>query len=222
MKIRKTCTDWSQVTTECKDLVAEAGRIVGHINLYDVYGECIDAPGSDRTKKVPLGESILFEQRNMDNTAVGGPDACIDSRLGSVYLNQPSVLKAAHLVKQDFEWSTCGNDRAKGWRYTSTRRDTYPFLNSKIRVVIYNGDWDMCVPYTDGESWTEGMGYKIAQVWHPWLYSNKSQVAGYATVYDTPHNFTFATVRGGRHEVPETAPEQALELITRLITGEPF
>jgi hypothetical protein len=27
------------------------------------------------------------------------------------------------------------------------------------------------VPYTDAEAWTEGMGYKIAEPWHPWGYS---------------------------------------------------
>ena len=30
----------------------------------------------------------------------------------------------------------------------------YPFLNEHIRVLIYNGDWDACVPYTDNEAWT--------------------------------------------------------------------
>jgi cathepsin A (carboxypeptidase C)/serine carboxypeptidase-like clade 1 len=30
------------------------------------------------------------------------------------------------------------------------------------------------------------------------------------------------TVKGGRHEVPETAPGQAFELLTRLIEGRAF
>ena len=37
-----------------------------------------------------------------------------------------------------------------------------------------------------------------------------------------PHNFSFITVRGGRHEVPETAPEQALEMLRRVLSGEDF
>ena len=47
-------------------------------------------------------------------------------------------------------------------------------------------------------------------------------MGGYATRYATPHNFTFITVRGGRHEVPETAPLQAYEMLRRLIAGESF
>lgn len=35
-------------------------------------------------------------------------------------------------------------------------------------------------------------------------------------------SFAFVTVKGGRHEVPETAPGQAYELLTRLIDGTPF
>jgi hypothetical protein len=38
------------------------------------------------------------------------------------------------------------------WAYKQTRpnlpRDTYPLLVRHIRVLIYNGDWDACVPYT--------------------------------------------------------------------------
>lgn len=40
---------------------------------------------------------------------------------------------------------------------------------SLTQVTIYNGDWDSCVPYTDAEAWTEGMGYEVADPWHPWM-----------------------------------------------------
>ena len=75
---------------------------VGHVNLYDVYGECIrgadgEAGGEASTHKVPWAPTA------------GGPDACINSIAGSAYFNQPSVIAAAHVVKQSFKWSTCGN-----------------------------------------------------------------------------------------------------------------
>jgi hypothetical protein len=92
-------------------------------------------------------------------------------------------------------------------------------------VVVYNGDWDACVPYTDNEAWTSGMGYPVSSTWHPWYFPDPTygnQVAGYATVYDTPFGFTFITVKGGRHEVPETAPREAFEMIKRLLKGEAF
>ncbi len=97
-------------------------------------------------------------------------------------------------------------------------------------MLIYNGDWDACVPYTDGEGWTSNMNFPIKNDWHSWQYTsangNTNQVAGYATEYDVSAlgsgSFEFITVKGGRHEVPETAPAQAFEMLQRLIAGKPF
>ncbi len=71
---------------------------------------------------------------------------------------------------------------------TNLPANTYPTLVANMRVVIFNGDWDACVPYTDGEGWTEGMGYPVKDAWHHWTYTSEAgyanQVAGYATEYD--------------------------------------
>ena len=86
------------------------------------------------------------------------------------------MIAAAHVVKQSFKWSTCGNQI----HYSSTRknlpRDTYPALVKRSRVLIYNGDWDACVPYTDAEAWTSSLGLAVADAWHPWSYGS-GQVA---------------------------------------------
>ena len=141
-------------------------------------------------------------------------------------------MKAIHVKNPGFCWSVC--QTAPGWSYTPTRtnlpKNTYPKLISHISVVIFNGDWDACVPYTDNEAWTEGMGFPISKHWHPWLYTslsgNTNQVAGYAIQYDVKHlgrgSFEFVTVKGGRHEVPASSPAQALELLKRLIHKKPF
>ena len=126
----------------------------------------------------------------------------INSKEASDYLNQDDVIEAIHVKKQDFRWRVCGAD--KRWDYHSTRpnlpRDTHPFLNENIRVLIYNGDWDASVPYTDNEMWTKDMGYEVADNWHQWFYKSpnaiREQVGGYATRYATAYNFTFITIRG--------------------------
>lgn len=74
------------------------------------------------------------------------------------------------------------------------------------------------------------MGYTAKKSWHSWSYTstegNSNQVGGYAVNYDVSAlgngSFEFVTVRGGRHEVPESAPAQAFELLTRLIQGKEF
>ncbi|KAL1525238.1 hypothetical protein AB1Y20_020105 [Prymnesium parvum] len=217
-QISTTCNfSASAPSAACRALLDQMSTEVGQVNLYNVYGECINgqAQANTATHKIPYAANFLGSPR------VGGPVACIDSIAGSAYFNQPAVLAAAHVKKPPYEWSTCGNQV----EYTPTRknlpRDTYPALVRSLRVVVYNGDWDACVPHTDGEAWTSGMGYDKTAPWHPWLYKNGTQVAGYAVRY-AADNFTFITVKGGRHEVPETAPAQALEMIRRLVSGELF
>ena len=82
------------------------------------------------------------------------------------------------------------------------------------------------MPYTDNEAWTAGMGLDVEKSWHSWAYNsiddNSTQVGGYATTYKSAKGFTFATVRGGRHEVPETAPGKGLELMRKLVTNSEF
>lgn len=213
-QIRKEC-DWdAEMTSACQSLLREMHSTVGHINLYNVYGECIS--GSEQQRYGALHAKAPHEK----SPNVGGPDACIDSILGSAYMNLPEVIDAIHVKKQPFDWEVCGNQMT---HYRSTRpnlpRDTYPFLIANIQVTIYNGDWDACVPYTDNEAWTEGMGYAVKTPWHPWTYKG-DQVAGYATSYE--NGFTFVTVKGARHEVPETAPEAGLELFRRIVTQSGF
>ena len=59
---------------------------------------------------------------------------------------------------------------------------------------------------------------------HPWEYKDGpyQQIGGYAIEFDVPGRFVFTTVRGGRHEVPETAPDRAFEMLKRFLTGEKF
>ena len=49
-----------------------------------------------------------------------------------------------------------------------------------------------------------------------------AQIGGYAIEFDVPGRFVFTTVRGGRHEVPETAPDRAFEMLKRFLNGEKF
>ena len=207
---------------KCKALISKVHDTVGNINIYDVYGECVSGSAAElegrKQLKAPRIDSktgkakppawaapseaidaqLAGQSSDSDSGSSRGPNACIDSRAAAAWINQPAVMEALHVVAQPYAWSICGNQIS----YTSTRpnlpRDTYPGLNEQIRVLVYNGDWDACVPYTDNEAWTEGMGYAVKEPWHAWSYdyqlTGAGQVGGYATTYDTPHGFTFITV----------------------------
>ncbi len=243
-KLNAEC-DWTKpqdIEKGCQDAIAEMGPLLDRINLYNVYGECIIGTGmrthrdGDDADEEPQQERAQPVRHKAPvshlkaSSGVAGPDACIDSIEASDYINQKALIKAIHVKPIDYRWATCGS--VPGWHYTSTRpnlpRDTYPLLVQHMRVVVYNGDWDACVPWTDNYAWTEHFAseneFPVVDAWHPWTFSNLDdfgeQVGGYAVNYKG--NFTFITVRGGRHEVPETAPKRAFEMFSRLIRGESF
>ena len=163
----------------------------------------------------------------------------------SAYLNQDEVIEAIHVQKQNSDWNECNSTVLRDYNMNGrTRpnlpRDTYPFLSEHIRILIYNGDWDARVPYTDNFKWTKDMDFDVVEDWHQWFYNNsisqhilmsidnpnyqrgeaEKQVGGYAIRY--AHNFTFITVRGGRHEVPITAPASSFEMLRRFLRGIDF
>ena len=91
-------------------------------------------------------------------------------------------------------------------------------------MLIYNGDWDACVPYTDNEGWTTGMGFNATAPWHPWMYADNGAPRSAATRTSSTwrarrRRLTFVTVRGGRHEVPETAPDRAFAMFQNFLAG---
>lgn len=120
---------------------------------------------------------------------IRGPVGCIDSEAATAYVMSPIVQKALHVRAPGYCWAICS--QVPGFSYTSTRknlpRDTYPYLIGRTRVVIYNGDFDACVPYVDNQAWTEEMGLSPVKAWAPWWYfteDNSTQIAGYHTTYD--------------------------------------
>ncbi|ETO13609.1 hypothetical protein RFI_23757 [Reticulomyxa filosa] len=91
-------------------------------------------------------------------------------------------------------------------------RPYYAQWVQKFKVLIYYGDVDGAVPYNGGEKWTEGLGYKIKEAWRPWTTNGENLMGGYVQMYDTPYNFTFLTVRGSGHMVPQYKPPEALAM----------
>jgi hypothetical protein len=56
---------------------------------------------------------------------------------------------------------------------------------------VYNGDWDACVPYTDGDAWTSGMGYPVKRHWQ--VRMRCSCAADTALICGRPQSWTFTS-----------------------------
>lgn len=64
------------------------------------------------------------------------------------------------------------------------------------------------------------MNYTVKRAWHAWSVPGEegAYVGGYAIEY--ANNFTFATVRGAGHMVPETRSEAAFAMFQKFLTGK--
>ena len=105
-----------------------------------------------------------------------------------------------------------------------------------MRVLIYNGDADLCVPYKGNEELVtnlETAGSLVEKApWQPWYAERGSQKApaGYVTTYSVPGktfqshgpDAAFLTIRLAGHMVPTFQPEAALAFIARFFRGEAF
>ena len=196
----------------CHAEVKMALRKAGRLNIYDIYRPCRrKAVDEDVVFPVPLREdSVILE---------AGLEGCLDGSVASVYLNSPAVRQALHAKSEaDIgKWKAC---KSLGYQPTvPSLLPIYPTLIRTYRTLIYNGNVDACVPYTDNEDWTSGLGLPVKESWRPWTVDD--QVAGYATTYDV-NRFTFLTVQDSGHMVPQYEPVRAYAMFERFINDKKF
>merc|ERR1712187_192927 len=93
------------------------------------------------------------------------------------WMKRPEVRKALHLDQH--------KAGASSFRYSSSGPASitlYPELVKKLRIMIYNGDADACVPYIGNEEWIAGLEsqgvLKESQGWTPWFAGSKRAPAG--------------------------------------------
>jgi len=174
------------------------------IDIYDVYADC-------------------YHQRSISNPP-GGVPPCTDAFFATEYLNLPALKSAIH-VNPSVTWAICSD--LVNESYNRTTLSMIPIhqelVKNGIKVLIYSGDSDFAVPYTDSEYWTSvQMGLTPTREWQPWYYTDNEgqQVAGFVTDY--PGGFSFATIRGSGHMVPQYAPQPAFVFFQKTLQGLPL
>eukprot|EP00463_Aulacantha_scolymantha_P000561 TRINITY_DN1343_c0_g1_i1.p2 TRINITY_DN1343_c0_g1~~TRINITY_DN1343_c0_g1_i1.p2 ORF type:complete len:87 (+),score=22.10 TRINITY_DN1343_c0_g1_i1:504-764(+) len=76
----------------------------------------------------------------------------------TIWMNTKEAIDAMH-IKPWQRWSPESPIHYSGGDWASY--DVYPDLIGNIRVMIYNGDADPCVPYTGDQIWTNDMVAKL-------------------------------------------------------------
>lgn len=213
----------------CKRLLAEMRRQAGPYNIYFMYDDCprtrefLDRTGRD------MGW-LTARLRSGMHTPQATHDALVRMNGGyrwdcggdaGTWITRDDVRKALHL-----ESATPG---ASSFDYVLSGPASitlYPDLVKKLRILIYNGQADACVPYGGNEDWIallESRGIlREASPWSPWFTSSKATAAGYSTSYSvagSDTDFKFQTVRLAGHMVPQFAPEAAFVLLSEFIAG---
>jgi hypothetical protein len=141
------------------------------------------------------------------------------------YLNRPETREALHVPDEKPIFKT----NAKEDVYVELKYDILrsvkhliPLLTKHIRVLLYNGNFDL----QDGPIGTEQLLYSVESEIpgirtaprHLWFFDNK--VAGYELVVND--RLTFLTVHGAGHFVPTDQPKTALEMLRKFLYNKPF
>jgi len=236
-KVYKACGYDSAETDEVDGLACSAARRemsqeVGSYNVYSVYDNCPKAGEYLRESGSDM-DSLLSEARAALDPGADAHEGLLGSTGGYTWEcggTYPPGKVAAYFKRKDVQEALhLGQPGQSGFRYNSRAGPAsitlYPELVKKIRVLIYNGDADMCVPYTGNEEWISGLEdqgiLEQADPWRPWFIdASQAAPAGSKTAYKVANSsqiFTFVTIRLAGHMVPLFRPEASLAFFSDFI-----
>ena len=219
----------------CIEMVNKSWKLLDKINIYNIYEDCelpttsegeIDYYSNyfiksswafkDLKKKQNMMKSkrrILSEENSEDD------DLCFDDKFIRDYFNDEEVKKALHVNMAKY-WEMCSNKifekyktqyKASVWVYPT-------LIKNNIRILIFNGDADMIVPFNGNIRWIESLKLDVEETWRKWrAFGDKNNVSGYVTKYK---GLTFCTIKGAGHEVPKWKPKEAYYMFKQFLNNE--
>eukprot|EP00928_Gymnodinium_smaydae_P043779 TRINITY_DN29273_c0_g2_i1.p1 TRINITY_DN29273_c0_g2~~TRINITY_DN29273_c0_g2_i1.p1 ORF type:complete len:494 (-),score=66.69 TRINITY_DN29273_c0_g2_i1:12-1493(-) len=227
----------ARTSAHCQKALDDAHSEVGSYNIYDVYDNCgktaeerMRSSGKDmRHLLVQARAALSPASHSSSHSFLSGANGGYEWSCGDTYppgkidefFKRRDVQEALHLKEpglSSFDYNTSGPASVT----------LYPELAKQLRILIYNGDADMCVPYNGNEEWLmdlEDRGVlKVASPWKPWyLDDDRSTAAGAETKYHvvgSDQTLTFLTIRLAGHMVPLFRPDAALSFFNRFLTED--
>mmetsp|Transcript_50796 Transcript_50796/g.120696 ORF Transcript_50796/g.120696 Transcript_50796/m.120696 type:complete len:527 (-) Transcript_50796:177-1757(-) len=221
------CDSDHKLSEKCHQLLSEMRKQVGPHNVYDIYDNCpntqqyLATVGRDMhwlTNELRQGLTNPAATREaLLNISGGYTWDCGGNVAG--WIKSAEVKKALHLDQEEGSGS--------GFSYDSSGPASitlWPELATKLRVLIYNGDADACVPWVGNEDWVFGLEtqgvLKETAPWSPWFTSNKASPAGYITKFQSSNaqlDFAFATIRLAGHMAPTFMPDASLVMFSTFL-----
>ena len=226
---------------KCKEIKEEADKCLENINIYDYLQEC-ELPTNEngdrdyfsnyylksawffpdlKEKQEKLKNNINKNEENSEEKKLKLSLKCYDDKPMIEYFNRQDVKSALH-VNKDINWKLCSDEVYK--RYNKQSKGAiwaYEFLiKSGIRILIYNGDTDITVPFNENQAWIENLNLEVEKPWRQWrAYDNKNKISGNYVKYK---GLTFCTFKGVGHMVPEWKPKDVFYIFSKFINNEDF
>jgi len=203
----------------CVDAKSRVSAEAGGYYTYNLYDDCtyenyFRRALSAASSGEPSGSMNLQGATN-DYVCGAGPAQAL-------WTDEPSVRLALN-VQLDANFFS--GDNAVGMNYDLDEKNLMPFyynlaMNTNIRTMVYNGDTDPSINSFNAQNWTSYIGLNEEQSWRPWTLDSCQRMGGYITTYEG--DFSFVTIRGAGHMVPEYKAPQALTMIRNFIQNTKF
>ena len=206
----------------CADAKARVSEQTGGYYAYSLYDECTYENSFRRhrqLKSTPLSSHLprngAVQGATNDYVCGGGP-------VQTMWTDSPVVRAALHV---QIDANFFSGDNAVGMNYELDEKNLMPFYvhlaqETDIRAMVYNGDTDPSINSFASQNWTSHLGLAEKEGWRPWTLDGCQQMGGYLTAYEG--DFSFVTIRGAGHMVPQYKAPQAMVLISNFIQQKPF
>jgi serine carboxypeptidase-like clade 1 len=229
---KKVCgANFTSPTAQCATAIKSMRQALNRINPYDIYAPCIGKASQDGGCLTDhlLAISLMEESSNslyLSNSPRSPFSQtfipCINVTAPQLYMQWEEVQRALFVVPQSqkYEWTAC-SAHLNYVQYAPSVLAIYRQLSPHLRVLVYSGDVDSCVPFSSTQAAIDSLRFPLTSPWRAWLVDN--QVAGYVKGFQFPMgSLTFATVKNAGHMVPTYQPKPALEMFSRFIHDQPL
>lgn len=209
-----------KATAECKALYGEFMLLTRDVNIYNIYGICYGTSENPQLLQSSQTEGMTAKQYTPWLGTSDPADSLPPCTFGTplmTYFDRPDIREALHIDSKVGAWTMCTD----GIDYTSEPQASmflYERLYGKMRMMHFSGDVDGAVPTIGTQGWIDSLNWEVEDEWRPWMH--EGQVAGYVETFK--NDFTFITVHGSGHMVPEDKPAQAHKMIYDWIKKVPL
>lgn len=249
--------DPTSLSDACGEKLDAVSKSAGPHNPYDIYDDC--PATSDFLQR--NGKSMRWlKQQLISHMPMGfGRDQVLSHDSGTMSekkVERELLDKKHHKKSGGYLWSCGGISATESWivedavkialhlkkpgrsEFSYARSGPasvllYPALVKKLRILIYNGDSDIVVPYKGNEEWIGNLEATGAiaekEAWRPWFEDDSARVpAGYVTSFSVKGaeqddiEFHFLTIRLAGHMVPTFQPGPSLSFFKRFLASEPY